>query len=55
MESGADGVGLLRTELLVLDSAEDYPDEDTQTSDLVEIFAGPRGPAGGRPGARCRR
>ena len=37
VESGADGVGLLRTELLVLDR-EDYPDEDTQTSDLAAIF-----------------
>ena len=35
--SGADGVGLLRTELLVLDR-ETYPDEDTQTADLTAIF-----------------
>ncbi|MET3804133.1 phosphocarrier protein FPr [Nakamurella sp. UYEF19] len=35
--SGADGVGLLRTELLVLDR-ETYPDEDTQTTDLSAIF-----------------
>jgi dihydroxyacetone kinase phosphotransfer subunit len=37
VESGADGVGLLRTELLVLDR-DTYPDEDTQTSDLSAIF-----------------
>ncbi len=37
VESGADGVGLLRTELLVLDR-ETYPDEDTQTADLAAIF-----------------
>lgn len=37
VESGADGVGLLRTELLVLDR-ETYPDEDTQTADLSAIF-----------------
>lgn len=35
--SGADGVGLLRTELLVLDR-ETYPDEDTQHADLAAIF-----------------
>lgn len=35
--SGADGVGLLRTELLVLDR-ETYPDEDTQAIDLSAIF-----------------
>lgn len=35
---GADGVGLLRTELLVLDRAE-LPDEDTQVNDLREILA----------------
>ncbi len=35
--SGADGVGLLRTELLVLDR-ETYPDEETQTADLTAIF-----------------
>lgn len=37
VESGADGVGLLRTELLVLDR-ETYPDEDTQIADLGAIF-----------------
>ena len=37
VESGADGVGLLRTELLVLDR-ETYPDEDTQAADLSAIF-----------------
>ncbi|QNK80575.1 dihydroxyacetone kinase phosphoryl donor subunit DhaM [Nakamurella sp. PAMC28650] len=37
VESGADGVGLLRTELLVLDR-ENYPDEDTQIADLTAIF-----------------
>ncbi len=37
VESGADGVGLLRTELLILDR-ETYPDEDTQTADLTAIF-----------------
>jgi dihydroxyacetone kinase phosphotransfer subunit len=37
VESGADGVGLLRTELLVLDR-ENYPDEDTQIADLGAIF-----------------
>jgi multiphosphoryl transfer protein len=37
VESGADGVGLLRTELLVLDR-ETYPDEDTQAADLAAIF-----------------
>ncbi|SDO18303.1 Phosphocarrier protein HPr /phosphoenolpyruvate--protein phosphotransferase /dihydroxyacetone kinase DhaM subunit [Nakamurella panacisegetis] len=35
--SGADGVGLLRTELLVLDR-DTYPDEDVQTADLTAIF-----------------
>ena len=35
--SGADGVGLLRTELLVLDR-ETYPDEDTQVADLTAVF-----------------
>lgn len=35
--NGADGVGLLRTELLVLDR-ETYPDEDTQRDDLTEIL-----------------
>lgn len=34
---GADGVGLLRTELLVLDR-DDYPDEDQQTADLGAIL-----------------
>src|SRR6195952_5467992 len=37
VESGADGVGLLRTELLVLDR-ETYPDEDTQAADLTAIL-----------------
>ncbi len=37
VELGADGVGLLRTELLVLDR-ETYPDEDTQTADLTAIL-----------------
>ncbi len=37
VDSGADGVGLLRTELLVLDR-DTYPDEDTQTADLAAIF-----------------
>ena len=35
--NGADGVGLLRTELLVLDR-ETYPDEDAQRDDLTEIL-----------------
>ncbi len=35
--NGADGVGLLRTELLLLDRAT-YPDEDTQTADLRAIL-----------------
>ena len=35
--NGADGVGLLRTELLVLDGAE-LPDEDEQAADLAAIF-----------------
>lgn len=35
--NGADGVGLLRTELLVLDR-ETYPDEDTQRDDLTAIL-----------------
>ena len=34
---GADGIGLLRTELLVLDR-DTYPDEDTQTRELAEIL-----------------
>lgn len=37
VDNGADGVGLLRTELLVLDRAT-FPDEDTQTADLVAIL-----------------
>jgi multiphosphoryl transfer protein len=36
--AGADGVGLLRTELLMLDLPE-LPDEDAQTAQLAEIFA----------------
>ncbi|WP_029135555.1 dihydroxyacetone kinase phosphoryl donor subunit DhaM [Nakamurella lactea] len=35
--NGADGVGLLRTELLLLDRPE-FPDEDTQTADLAAIL-----------------
>ena len=35
--NGADAVGLLRTELLVLDLPE-YPDEDRQAADLAAIF-----------------
>lgn len=35
---GADGVGLLRTELLLLDR-DRLPDEDTQTADLAAILA----------------
>ncbi len=35
--AGADGVGLLRTELLMLDLPE-LPDEDAQTAQLAEIF-----------------
>jgi len=42
VESGADGVGLLRTELLVLDR-DTYPDEDTQMADLAAIFSVLRG------------
>ncbi len=34
---GADGIGLLRTELLVLDR-DTYPDEDTQAQELAEIL-----------------
>ena len=37
VECGADAVGLLRTELLVLDKTV-FPDEDEQTRDLAEIF-----------------
>jgi dihydroxyacetone kinase phosphotransfer subunit len=37
VENGADGIGLLRTELLVLDRPR-YPDEDTQTADLAAIL-----------------
>lgn len=37
VENGADAVGLLRTELLVLDRAA-YPDEDTQAADLAAVF-----------------
>ena len=37
VECGADAVGLLRTELLVLDKTV-FPDEDEQTRDLTEIF-----------------
>lgn len=37
VECGADAVGLLRTELLVLDKAV-FPDEDEQTRDLTAIF-----------------
>ncbi len=37
VENGADGVGLLRTELLVLDR-RDFPDEQTQYEDLSKIF-----------------
>jgi phosphocarrier protein FPr len=35
--AGADGVGLLRTELLMIDLPQ-LPDEDTQTAQLAEIF-----------------
>jgi multiphosphoryl transfer protein len=35
--AGADGVGLLRTELLMLDLPQ-LPDEDAQTAQLTEIF-----------------
>ena len=35
--AGADGVGLLRTELLMIDLPE-LPDEDAQTGQLAEIF-----------------
>jgi multiphosphoryl transfer protein len=35
--AGADGVGLLRTELLMLDCPQ-LPDEDAQTAQLTEIF-----------------
>ncbi len=35
--AGADGVGLLRTELLMIDLPE-LPDEDAQTAQLAEIF-----------------
>ena len=35
---GADGVGLLRTELLLLDR-DTFPDEDTHTADLAAILA----------------
>ena len=38
VECGADAVGLLRTELLVLDKPV-YPDEEQQRADLAEIFA----------------
>ena len=34
---GADGIGLLRTELLLLDR-DTFPDEDTHTADLAAIF-----------------
>lgn len=44
IDNGADGIGLLRTELLVLDRDE-YPDEDLQTADLAEILH----PMGARP------
>ncbi|WP_353650802.1 dihydroxyacetone kinase phosphoryl donor subunit DhaM [Nakamurella sp. A5-74] len=44
VDNGADGIGLLRTELLVLDRDE-YPDEDLQTANLVEILH----PMGDRP------
>lgn len=37
IENGADGVGLLRTELLVLDRPN-FPDEQTQYQDLRAIF-----------------
>ncbi len=37
VENGADAVGLLRTELLVLDRPT-YPDEDAQAADLAAIF-----------------
>ncbi len=37
VDNGADGVGLLRTELLVLDRAS-FPGEDAQTADLAEIL-----------------
>jgi phosphocarrier protein FPr len=37
VECGADAVGLLRTELLVLDKPV-YPDEEQQRADLAEIF-----------------
>ncbi|MDQ2848794.1 MAG: dihydroxyacetone kinase phosphoryl donor subunit DhaM [Actinomycetota bacterium] len=38
VENGADAVGLLRTELLVLDRPS-FPTEDEQTADLATIFA----------------
>ncbi|MGI8414688.1 MAG: dihydroxyacetone kinase phosphoryl donor subunit DhaM, partial [Nakamurella sp.] len=38
VENGADAVGLLRTELLVLDRPS-FPTEDEQTADLAAIFA----------------
>ena len=44
VECGADAVGLLRTELLVLDKPV-YPDEEQQRADLAEIFE----ILGGRP------
>ena len=37
VDAGADGVGLLRTELLVLDQ-DTFPGEDRQTADLAEIL-----------------
>ncbi|GAA1999046.1 PTS-dependent dihydroxyacetone kinase phosphotransferase subunit DhaM [Nakamurella flavida] len=37
VDAGADGVGLLRTELLILDQ-DVFPDEDRQTADLAEIL-----------------
>jgi phosphocarrier protein FPr len=44
VEAGADGAGLLRTELLLLDQPA-LPDEDTQRAQLSDIFA----VLGGRP------
>jgi len=37
VQNGADGIGLLRTELLVLDRPR-FPDEDTQSADLAAIL-----------------
>lgn len=38
VKAGADGVGLLRTELLVLDR-DTFPDEEEQTADLTAVLA----------------